>query len=177
MSTEQQECEAFEVLPEPTEFQVRTKPNWDTKVSWTEWKKCKPESAADFERAHILHDWLYQVRKLYTEQQVRALLAAPAQPERKPLTDEQIDAIAEGMPGGLDGFLKGWGWRQFARAIEAASTPNAHDACKRCGGAMGPGVVVEPHYNCSDEGTCSIAPGPATLTECRKCHSCGWSTT
>lgn len=46
------------------------------------------------------------------------------QPKREPLTDEQIDAIAESMPGGLDGFLKGWGWRQFARAVlEAAPQP------------------------------------------------------
>lgn len=36
------------------------------------------------------------------------------------LTDAQIDAVADGMPGGLDGFLKQWGWRQFARAIEDA---------------------------------------------------------
>lgn len=35
------------------------------------------------------------------------------------MTDEQIDAIADAQPGGLSGFLKGWGWRQFARAIEA----------------------------------------------------------
>lgn len=41
--------------------------------------------------------------------------------ERKPLplplSDEQIDAIADGMPGGLGGFMKTWGWRQFARKI------------------------------------------------------------
>lgn len=36
------------------------------------------------------------------------------------LTDTKIDEIAEKMPGGLDGFLKQWGWRQFARAIEDA---------------------------------------------------------
>ena len=42
----------------------------------------------------------------------------------QPLTNEQIDKIAEGMPGGIDGFLKGWGWRQFARAVlEAAPLP------------------------------------------------------
>lgn len=40
-----------------------------------------------------------------------------AQAGAVPLTDEQIDAVAESMPGGLDGFLKGWGWRQFAREI------------------------------------------------------------
>jgi hypothetical protein len=39
------------------------------------------------------------------------------QPKREPLTDNQIDKIAESMPGGLEGFLKGWGWRQFARAV------------------------------------------------------------
>lgn len=46
------------------------------------------------------------------------------QQPRQPLTHQQIDAIAESMPGGLDGFLKGWGWRQFARAVlEAAPQP------------------------------------------------------
>ena len=34
------------------------------------------------------------------------------------LTDERIDEIANSMDGGLDGFLKTWGWRQFARAIQ-----------------------------------------------------------
>lgn len=36
------------------------------------------------------------------------------------LSDGQIDSIAEQMPGGLNGFLNQWGWRQFARAIEDA---------------------------------------------------------
>ena len=36
------------------------------------------------------------------------------------LTDVQIKDIAENMPGGMNGFLKGWGWIQFARAIEEA---------------------------------------------------------
>ena len=37
---------------------------------------------------------------------------------RPPLTDERITQLAELMPGGLDGFLKGWGWQQFARSVE-----------------------------------------------------------
>lgn len=41
-----------------------------------------------------------------------------AEAELPRLTDAEIDAIAEGMPGGLKGFMGGWGWRQFARAIE-----------------------------------------------------------
>ena len=40
--------------------------------------------------------------------------------ERQPLTDAGINEIADSMPGGLAGFMKGWGWQQFARAIEAA---------------------------------------------------------
>lgn len=51
--------------------------------------------------------------------------------EKQPskLSDSEIDAIAEAMPGGLDGFLKGWGWRQFARAvIGAAGGEDALDA-------------------------------------------------
>lgn len=44
--------------------------------------------------------------------------AIPKYPEG--LTDEQIDEIADKMSGGLDGFLRTWGWRQFARAIEMA---------------------------------------------------------
>ncbi|MDN7951805.1 hypothetical protein QZM74_18960 [Burkholderia multivorans] len=34
------------------------------------------------------------------------------------LDDADIDTIAESMPGGLDSFIKQWGWRQFARAVE-----------------------------------------------------------
>ena len=55
-----------------------------------------------------------------------ALVAAP---KRQPLTDGEINEIADSMPGGLDGFLKGLGWQQFARAIEAAHGIGAeHDA-------------------------------------------------
>ena len=43
-----------------------------------------------------------------------------APPTRKPMTEGEIDAIAESMPGGLKGFCVGWGWQQFAREIERA---------------------------------------------------------
>ena len=48
----------------------------------------------------------------------KPLYTAP--PMRQPLTDAGINEIAESMPGGLAGFMKGWGWQQFARAIERA---------------------------------------------------------
>lgn len=50
---------------------------------------------------------------------LRAALAEPEQPVA--LSDERIDFIADtvvkGMPEGISGFCKSWGWRQFARAI------------------------------------------------------------
>ena len=48
------------------------------------------------------------------------LTFAPAKCEPVRLTLDQIGEAAETMPGGIDGFLKGWGWQQFARAIETA---------------------------------------------------------
>ena len=56
--------------------------------------------------------------RLQGEEHEKPLYTAP--PKRQPLTDEGINEIAESMPGGLAGFIKGWGWQQFARAIEAA---------------------------------------------------------
>lgn len=35
------------------------------------------------------------------------------------LSDEDIDTLVEAMPGGVAGFMKGWGWRNFAHAVEA----------------------------------------------------------
>lgn len=33
------------------------------------------------------------------------------------ISDARISEIADSMPGGLQGFAKGWGWQQFARAV------------------------------------------------------------
>lgn len=33
------------------------------------------------------------------------------------MTDEEIDAIFEAMPGGVQGFCRDYGYRQFARAV------------------------------------------------------------
>lgn len=50
--------------------------------------------------------------------------AALLEPESSAtLTDEQIDAVFNQMPDGASGFLKTWGYRQFARSLlEAAAT-------------------------------------------------------
>lgn len=52
--------------------------------------------------------------------ELRARLAEIEAQEPVRLTLDQIGESAETMPGGIDGFLKGWGWQQFARAIESA---------------------------------------------------------
>lgn len=41
-----------------------------------------------------------------------------AQNRHEQLTDQQIDAIIAAMPNGMDGFLKSWGFRQFARTTQ-----------------------------------------------------------
>lgn len=45
------------------------------------------------------------------------------------LSNYEIVKIAEGMPGGLQGFCKTWGWVQFGRALltAAAATPPDQD--------------------------------------------------
>ncbi|MGS1028796.1 hypothetical protein [Burkholderia glumae] len=47
-----------------------------------------------------------------------AVSPATADERAARLDDADIDAIAESMPGGLGSFMKQWGWRQFARAVE-----------------------------------------------------------
>lgn len=60
---------------------------------------------------------------------VGALLtvAQPAEPAAHgaSLTDAQIDAVFEQMPEGAQGFLKSWGYRQFARQIADMVPPAA----------------------------------------------------
>lgn len=97
-------CERTADQPKPEPVQEPVAWTWDTKNQRdgfldAHFQFSKPES----------HSLIMNLRPLYTEP-----------PQRKPLTYDKIDAVAEKMPGGIDGFMKGWGWRQFARAIEAA---------------------------------------------------------
>jgi len=54
----------------PVEVQYRMAPVWiDAATRWdgVVWEKCSPKAAADYERAGVVNDWEYQVRRLYTE--------------------------------------------------------------------------------------------------------------
>ncbi|PFH12910.1 hypothetical protein [Burkholderia sp. JKS000303] len=88
----------------------------------------QPAAAAGQEAVGIVHraapngddfsvEWLSPPAggaKLYV-----APAAPPAQVDTRLLTDEQITAVWNSMPGGFDGFLKSWGYIQFARALLA----------------------------------------------------------
>ncbi len=99
----------------------------------------------------------------------------PAAPARQPLTDERIDAIADlvvkGMPDGIRGFTKQWGWRQFARALlndcaghcRAAEPTTAEPALEiracECGAAKN-GRCVMGDYGALEIGTKLYADTP-----------------
>ena len=52
------------VLQEPVEYQYRTRPDWI--AEWNGWNICSKESAEAYEKTPYLHDWHYEVRRLYT---------------------------------------------------------------------------------------------------------------
>lgn len=52
---------------QPAEYQRRCRPTWENaRVGWTEWERCTAEQAAECEKATLVHDWQYEVRRLYT---------------------------------------------------------------------------------------------------------------
>ena len=36
------------------------------------------------------------------------------------LTNDEIESVIKGMPGGVGGYLTGWGWLTYGKAIEVA---------------------------------------------------------
>ena len=96
-------------MSEPVEYQYRTRPDWIPE--WNGWNTCSKESAQAYEKTPYLHDWHYEVRRLYT-----------TPPQRKPLTDEQIFALENSIP---DEVVSDRDWCiYFARAIEAKLKEN-----------------------------------------------------
>ena len=81
--------EALQAGQEPALVQYRMAANWNEPRRWTDWDDCSPEAAADYERIKVLHDWEYQVRRLYAAPQpapdkdaeIAALKAELARPE------------------------------------------------------------------------------------------------
>ena len=56
-------------MSEPVEYQYRTRPDWIPE--WNGWNTCSKESAEAYEKTPYLHDWHYEVRRLYTSPPVQ----------------------------------------------------------------------------------------------------------
>ena len=56
-------------MSEPVEYQYRTRPDWISE--WNGWNTCSKESAEAYEKTPYLHDWHYEVRRLYTSPPVQ----------------------------------------------------------------------------------------------------------
>jgi hypothetical protein len=89
-------------LPEPDEYQYRMKPNWDDRLPWTPWEACSKESAANFRKRKEIHDWIYEVRERYTEQQVRELLAEAACTKSQTVAQEPFGYFKRDSYGWMD---------------------------------------------------------------------------
>ena len=121
-------------MSEPVEYQYRIRPDWIPE--WNGWNTCSKESAEAYEKTPYLHDWHYEVRRLYTSPPVQQepvgkfakftdgiwrevtdgsagvpLYTTP--PQRKPLTDEEVNKLVDDE----DWYNDPHG---FVRAIEAA---------------------------------------------------------
>ena len=141
-------------MSEPVEYQYRTRPDWI--AEWNGWNTCSKESAEAYEKNPYLHDWHYEVRRLYitppqrkepepvvwmyqdkSTHEVRfqkhmrgfvdhgATYETPlytTPPQRKPLTDEEINDIAKNYA--LNNPTTPL---HFARAIEAKLKERNHE--------------------------------------------------
>jgi hypothetical protein len=88
---------------EPVLYQSRMRPGWRNATGWTDWENCSAGTAADYERTPVLHDWHYEVRRLY--------LAAPAQAAAVP---EAVERVFEQW------WLKSAPAAEFYRMLRAA---------------------------------------------------------
>lgn len=90
------------------------------------WNEDENRKVADFHVAAVL-SLVKEIDAVIAggSPQIRGDVSTVPIQERQPFepTDEQIKSIAEGMPGGQDGFLKGWGWQQFARKVLELRAP------------------------------------------------------
>ena len=113
-------------MPDPVAAQVRFKPENDT--AWSRWKVCAVEDAREIEAYTLANGWGYEVRYLYPEQQVSALLATGGQahvweaPVRE-LLSHIDDVLPDGVLDKID--TKKWGAVSRLVGIAANCLPQA----------------------------------------------------
>jgi hypothetical protein len=95
-------------MSEPVEYQYRTRPDWITE--WNGWNICSKESAEAYEKTPYLHDWHYEVRRLYI-----------TPPQRKPLTDRQVERLYRNIETSRQQDARSFeAFKRLLRVIEAA---------------------------------------------------------
>ena len=110
-------------MSEPVEYQYRTRPDWIPE--WNGWNTCSKESAQAYEKTPYLHDWHYEVRRLYTtppqrtEQEPVAWKLVPVNP-----TNEMLKAMDECSTEGYEERLyAGHAASVYMAAVDVAPTP------------------------------------------------------
>ena len=88
-------------MSEPVEYQYRTRPDWIPE--WNGWNTCSKESAQAYEKTPYLHDWHYEVRRLYTTPPQRTWVDLPY--------EDILDLFDEHN-------VYGSKWLEFARSVE-----------------------------------------------------------
>jgi hypothetical protein len=83
------------------------RPTWEAN-SWSDWQKCSKESAGDYIKTPKLHDWLYEVRAIYT---------SPTQ--RKPLSEDMVHRAMLALNTASCGELEPT-FEEMKSALEAA---------------------------------------------------------
>ena len=94
-----------------TEIEAQEPVGWQQRTlfdgKWSNWQDCNLQTANILRQRED-----YEVRGVYA----RSIIA-----QAVPMSDERIDAIADlvikSMPDGLRGFIRTWGYHQFARAL------------------------------------------------------------
>ena len=98
---------ALEQQAEPVQYEMRMRPTWEAN-SWSDWQKCSKESAGDYIKTPKLHDWLYEVRAIYT---------SPTQ--RKPLSEDMVHRAMLALNTASCGELEPT-FEEMKSALEAA---------------------------------------------------------
>lgn len=109
------------------------------------------------ESIHWIDPHARSTRMLWAIWRDCAALAAAARPAPLEITDKQIDAVFDLLPDGAQGFLKKWGYLQFARtllervSIEAAADANRFAAFAQAMATQDPHFEAAINKHASDD--------------------------
>lgn len=93
-------------MSEPVEYQMRMRPTWES-TSFSDWKKCSRDDFDDYTKTPKLHEWEYEVRKLYTSPPAQEFVCSTGLCHYKPaaqrpwvgLTNDEVRKINQEVWG------------------------------------------------------------------------------